>query len=59
MRAVYLIVARYTRDHQSPSRQFLWMLEVQMRAFISETVAFSAEEEMDHQIEEETWDQVQ
>ncbi|KAJ9490690.1 hypothetical protein VN97_g2567 [Penicillium thymicola] len=56
MRAVCLIVARYTRDYQGPSREFLWMLEVELRTLIIEMIALSAEEEIDRQLEQPTWD---
>lgn len=58
MRAVCFIVARYAHGHQGPSRQFLWMLELQMRVLTVEMITLSAEEEFDSQLEEETWDRV-
>ncbi|KAJ5192365.1 hypothetical protein N7449_008507 [Penicillium cf. viridicatum] len=58
MRVVCFIVARYAHGHQGPCRQFLWMLEFQMRVLIVEMITLLAEEEFDRQLEEETWDRV-
>ncbi|KAJ5857048.1 hypothetical protein N7455_007942 [Penicillium solitum] len=49
------IIARYVRDYQGPSREFLWMLELGLRIHIVEMITLSAEEEIDRQLEEETW----
>lgn len=58
IRDLRLIVARYARGYQGPYRQFIWMLQHELRTIIIEIVALSAEEEIDRQIEGQVWDQV-
>lgn len=55
MRTACLVIARYFRDYQGPSREFLWMLELGLRIHIVKMITLSAEEEIDRQLEEETW----
>ena len=55
MRTACLVVARYARDYQGPSREFLWMLELGLRIRIIEMIILSAEEEIDRQLEEQIW----
>lgn len=57
-RAVCLIVARYADNHQGPSRHFMWILELQMRALIIGIFALLAEDEIDGQLEAEIWCEV-
>ncbi|KAJ5922065.1 hypothetical protein N7516_009768 [Penicillium verrucosum] len=51
IRDLRVLVARYARGYQGPYRQFIWMLEHELRTIIIEIIALSAEEEIDRQIE--------
>lgn len=55
IRTACLVLDRYSRDYRGPPREFLWILELELRIRIVEMLTLSAEGEIDRQLEEETW----
>lgn len=58
IRDLCLIVARYARGYQGPYRQFIRIYEIELQNLIIEMVMLSVEEEIDRQLEQQTWDSV-
>lgn len=58
MRTACLVVALYSHGVQGASLEFIWISEFALRGLIFEMMALPAEEEIDQQVEEEMWAQI-